>query len=318
MTARARAVLHFPKAPRIPPRAATRAAGRSHATGMAPGPRPAPPTRPLAARRERPVRDATALQRFQPDWPPARRAPSFDPHADLAHPGWLPSGRHGIPRPGTGAVAQGARACRGHRRAARQRDAEGGARALAGSRGHRLRIRLPPSTVLLRRWSSACASRSSTPTAARTARPARCARTCAPSCAPAISPSTCAPACASAWNGASAAITSSPPAAKAATTSCRPASRRPNASAWSANGPTSVSSWTWTRPLRQRMRAELGLDADAFVVATIGMLRPESARTTCCAWSSSCASARFPPSRWWSARPPPRRPPSAPAARAGR
>ena len=70
--------------------------------------------------------------------------------------------------------------------------------------------------------------------------------------------------------------------------------------------------------LRQRMRAELGLDADAFVVATIGMLRPESARTTCCAWSSSCASARFPPSRWWSARPPPRRPPSAPAARAGR
>ena len=30
--------------------------------------------------------------------------------------------------------------------------------------------------------------------------------------------------------------------------SCRPASRRPGASAWSANGPTSVSSWTWTRP----------------------------------------------------------------------
>ena len=53
------------------------------------------------------------------------------------------------------------------------------------------------------------------------------------------------------------------------------ASRRPNASAWSANGPTSVSSWTWTRPRCQRMRAELGLDADAFVVATIGMLRPE-------------------------------------------
>ena len=32
---------------------------------------------------------------------------------------------------------------------------------------------------------------------------------------------------------------------------------------------------TWTRPRCQRMRAELGLDADAFVVATIGMLRPE-------------------------------------------
>ncbi|WZB72962.1 glycosyltransferase family 4 protein [Achromobacter xylosoxidans] len=92
-----------------------------------------------------------------------------------------------------------------------------------------------------------------------------------------------------------------------------------SASAWSANGPTSVSSWTWTRP-----RCASACAPNSGWTPTPSWSPPsaccarKSARTTCSAWSSNCASARSPPSRWWSARPPPRRPPSAPAARAGR
>ena len=270
---------------------------------------PSAPTRPLAARRERPVRDATASPALPAGLASSKaRPPSFRPSCRSCTPWLAPiwaawnsaswNRRSGSEQGHVVAIAAppGSETLK----AAHERSLE--------AVGIDFESAYSPSTVLgLRRLVKRLRievidahSRADGKTSAL----------CQDLCAVVRTrhfASTCAPACASAWNGASAAITSSPPAAKAATTSCRPASRRPNASAWSANGPTSVSSWTWTRP-----RCASACALNSGWTPTPSWSPPsaccarKSARTTCCAWSSSCASARFPPSRWWSARPPPK------------
>ena len=70
--------------------------------------------------------------------------------------------------------------------------------------------------------------------------------------------------------------------------------------------------------LRQRMRAELGLDADAFVVATIGMLRPEKRQDDLLRVVQQLRQRAIPAIALVVGTPTAERPPSAPAARAGR
>ena len=288
---------------------------------MAPGPRPAPSTRPLAARRERPVRDATASPAlpaglaFSKARPPSFRpsciscTPWPAPHLGgmefrvLEQAQWLKEQGHVVAiaaPPGSETL-----------KAAHERSLE--------AVGIDFESAYSPSTVLgCAGWSSACASghRRPQPRGRQDQRavPGPVRRRAHPPFrqVPAHQPA------------------QAPGMARRLPSRHRHQRRRPQRHRVSRlrAGRARQRGRRMGRPaflpgrgqaaLRQRMRAELGLDADAFVVATIGMLRPESARTTCCAWSSSCASARFPPSRWWSARPPPRRPPSAPAARAGR